>query len=143
MVHTLDAVDVVKRYVDALLGNVVYFFFSSRRRHTRSYGDGVQTCALPISGNISSGEDMGRGGPQIPINLHEPPKIGLDTHRSEAQPCSIGHPAHRHDRKCRLGAVPVAVLREYYHSHARRGLLERVDRAEVFMHYDARLSESR
>src|SRR5437867_4812399 len=24
------------------------FFFSSRRRHTRSYGDGVQTCALPI-----------------------------------------------------------------------------------------------
>src|SRR5207248_8490875 len=25
-----------------------FFFFSSRRRHTRSYGDGVQTCALPI-----------------------------------------------------------------------------------------------
>src|SRR5437867_8934618 len=27
------------------------FFFSSRRRHTRSYGDWVQTCALPISVN--------------------------------------------------------------------------------------------
>src|SRR5437867_8741934 len=26
-----------------------YFFFSSRRRHTRSYGDWSQTCALPIS----------------------------------------------------------------------------------------------
>src|SRR5437867_4724510 len=25
-----------------------YFFFSSRRRHTRSYGDWSQTCALPI-----------------------------------------------------------------------------------------------
>src|SRR5476649_1227263 len=25
-----------------------YFFFSSRRRHTRSLCDGVQTCALPI-----------------------------------------------------------------------------------------------
>src|SRR5437879_9936719 len=24
------------------------FFFSSRRRHTRYIGDGVQTCALPI-----------------------------------------------------------------------------------------------
>src|SRR6266850_3634352 len=27
----------------------VKFFFSSRRRHTRLQGDGVQTCALPIS----------------------------------------------------------------------------------------------
>src|SRR5699024_1679614 len=27
----------------------VYFLFSSRRRHTRSKRDGVQTCALPIS----------------------------------------------------------------------------------------------
>src|SRR5207253_7299617 len=26
-----------------------YFFFSSRRRHTRSKRTGVQTCALPIS----------------------------------------------------------------------------------------------
>src|SRR5215467_585423 len=26
----------------------LFFFFSSRRRHTRLQGDGVQTCALPI-----------------------------------------------------------------------------------------------
>src|SRR5260221_619411 len=26
----------------------MFFFFSSRRRHTRSLCDGVQTCALPI-----------------------------------------------------------------------------------------------
>src|SRR5688500_20334813 len=28
---------------------MMLFFFSSRRRHTRLQGDGVQTCALPIS----------------------------------------------------------------------------------------------
>src|SRR3546814_2314002 len=33
---------------------VVYFFFSSRRRHTRcALVTGVQTCALPISGYAS------------------------------------------------------------------------------------------
>ena len=30
-------------------GRVIFFFFSSRRRHTRSFHvTGVQTCALPI-----------------------------------------------------------------------------------------------
>src|SRR2546421_748075 len=33
---------------------IAFFFFSSRRRHTRSDRDGVQTCALPIS--ASSGD---------------------------------------------------------------------------------------
>src|SRR3546814_3567343 len=33
----------------------VFFFFSSRRRHTRcALGTGVQTCALPISGKNPS-----------------------------------------------------------------------------------------
>src|SRR3546814_4581798 len=33
-----------------LIGLVVYFFFTSRRRHTScALGTGVQTCALPIS----------------------------------------------------------------------------------------------
>ncbi len=50
------------------------------------------------TGNVPSGKDMGRGSPQIPINLHEPPMIGLDARRSEAQPGSIGGPAYRHDR---------------------------------------------
>src|SRR5947209_15667432 len=30
----------------------ILFFFSSRRRHTRYWRDGVQTCALPISGFV-------------------------------------------------------------------------------------------
>ena len=37
---------------------------------------------------------------------------------------------------------PVAVLGED-HSHPRGGLLERLDRAEILMHHDARLSERR
>src|SRR5207245_6093217 len=28
---------------------IIFFFFSSRRRHTRCYRDWIQTCALPIS----------------------------------------------------------------------------------------------
>ena len=33
--------------------SIGFFFFSSRRRHTRSFHvTGVQTCALPISGTI-------------------------------------------------------------------------------------------
>ena len=36
--------------------------------------------------------------------------IGFDACRIEAQPCSVDDPAHRHDRKCRLGAVPVAEI---------------------------------
>src|SRR3989442_3259692 len=33
----------------------VFFFLSSRRRHTRCGRDGVQTCALPISGFMAAG----------------------------------------------------------------------------------------
>src|SRR3546814_10593745 len=37
-------------------GSVVTFFFSSRRRHTRcALVTGVQTCALPICRNATSG----------------------------------------------------------------------------------------
>src|SRR2546427_11935931 len=36
-------------YVNCICTNVIFFFFSSRRRHTRLTVTGVQTCALPIS----------------------------------------------------------------------------------------------
>jgi hypothetical protein len=39
---------------------------------------------------------------RYPSTFANPPKIRLDGRRSEAQPRSIGHPAHRYDRKCRL-----------------------------------------
>src|SRR3546814_9002534 len=46
-----------------------FFFFSSRRRHTRcALVTGVQTCALPIYGDGSvTVADNGRG---IPVDLH-------------------------------------------------------------------------
>src|SRR3546814_10228383 len=47
----------------------VFFFFSSRRRHTRcALVTGVQTCALPISGDVgdvgfpAGGDDDGAAG---------------------------------------------------------------------------------
>src|SRR3546814_3134537 len=37
-------------YIGVMFRAVIYFFFSSRRRHTRcALVTGVQTCALPIS----------------------------------------------------------------------------------------------
>src|SRR3546814_20704494 len=41
-------------YTSLVIGDFVYFFFSSRRRHTRcALVTGVQTCALPISSSDS------------------------------------------------------------------------------------------
>src|SRR5256885_5498873 len=38
----------VAEYVRKLIYTFCFFFFSSRRRHTRLQGDWIQTCALPI-----------------------------------------------------------------------------------------------
>src|SRR6266511_5937225 len=40
---------------------IVFFFFSSRRRHTRFHVTGVQTCALPISSLIRRALGLWRG----------------------------------------------------------------------------------
>src|SRR5256885_3566764 len=37
-------------HVSTSTADYVFFFFSSRRRHTRLQGDWIQTCALPIYG---------------------------------------------------------------------------------------------
>src|SRR3546814_19608028 len=45
----------------------MFFFFSSRRRHTRcALGTGVQTCALPISGKLTL-NIYGEGGYIYPL----------------------------------------------------------------------------
>src|SRR6266568_6322200 len=47
----LSAVLVLLRFCllfSCICRRFIYFFFSSRRRHTRWNCDGVQTCALPI-----------------------------------------------------------------------------------------------
>src|SRR3546814_3628008 len=49
MFITISGIMFVTRVILAALQYVFYFFFSSRRRHTRcALVTGVQTCALPI-----------------------------------------------------------------------------------------------
>src|SRR3546814_11994729 len=48
----------------------MFFFFSSRRRHTRcALVTGVQTCALPILSGLYERRDAVRGDPQQPVAL--------------------------------------------------------------------------
>src|SRR3546814_2484237 len=72
----------------------VFFFFSSRRRHTRcALVTGVQTCALPISSSRSKvayttmERELGAGGnPRAPehfISLERMQETHLDAVRSE------------------------------------------------------------
>src|SRR5215471_21020040 len=90
--------------------------------------------------NITSREDMRRGSSQVLIDLHEFSLIEFDTRGSEVQPGTIGHPAHCHHYKRRLGTVPLAILREV-HADSCRGLLERLDSAEILLNHHARFSE--
>src|SRR3546814_4661946 len=49
---------------------VVFFFFSSRRRHTRcALVTGVQTCALPISGDWAGTRPCGRKPARRPYSV--------------------------------------------------------------------------
>src|SRR5690349_6564859 len=83
---------------------------------------------------------MRRGGPQVSVDVDETPAIGLNACRTEVQAGGIRHPAHRHDRKRGLGAVPYALFRED-HPHAARCLLERLDHAEALAHDYSRLTK--
>ena len=48
-----------EKMVKTVRGDVVFFFFSSRRRHTRYISvTGVQTCALPIFVSGSHRDDQ-------------------------------------------------------------------------------------
>src|SRR3546814_2615219 len=47
--HTFCLVDISDKFSYCVFYHVLFFFFSSRRRHTRcALVTGVQTCALPI-----------------------------------------------------------------------------------------------
>src|SRR3546814_4150285 len=60
---------------------VVFFFFSSRRRHTRcALVTGVQTCALPISLTLSElfvqiGRSFGRIAFTLSLSMVAPPVL--------------------------------------------------------------------
>src|SRR3546814_2814408 len=65
---------------------VVFFFFSSRRRHTRcALVTGVQTCALPISIGRSGVFSLGGWSPHVQTGFHVP----RPTHFSSFRPFRI------------------------------------------------------
>src|SRR6188474_3785034 len=69
-------------------GAVFYFFFSSRRRHTRCrYVTGVQTCALPISARARLGDQEEVGGPPPLVLVVDP--LGLARRHRQRDP-SLG-----------------------------------------------------
>src|SRR3546814_10378354 len=58
----------------------MFFFFSSRRRHTRcALVTGVQTCALPISG--AAWLDAGRLDPALACRIDDSKKLTPQTRR--------------------------------------------------------------
>src|SRR3546814_1756266 len=72
---------------------IVFFFFSSRRRHTRcALVTGVQTCALPIYPAIA-----------MAMLAEDDPAYGLVRDRAKAEEADIGLAALR--VLCRAGAA--------------------------------------
>src|SRR5207247_5726424 len=55
-------------FVVAAIHRMCLFFFSSRRRHTRSTRDWSSTCALPISRGVL-GQPDGQGGTIYPFHV--------------------------------------------------------------------------
>src|SRR3546814_3816516 len=63
-------------YCEYLCVKFVYFFFSSRRRHTRcALVTGVQTCALPISTVLGATEFRQAAAVNLQQALNELPQI--------------------------------------------------------------------
>src|SRR3546814_1266152 len=78
------------------------FFFSSRRRHTRcALVTGVQTCALPIYGDIG---EIAEPVPAAPANLGERRAVDVGV---EADRNVIGG-AQRAEQ---IGALPIGLVR--------------------------------
>src|SRR3546814_19950559 len=76
----------------------MFFFFSSRRRHTRcALVTGVQTCALPICQRIHGGPP-----PRTPLRSRRPSPLGCSSAR-QPRACRGGDPS---GRGCRSRAGP-------------------------------------
>src|SRR3546814_6144257 len=81
-------------YIDCLfVYRLCFFFFSSRRRHTRcALVTGVQTCALPISGDAGYMDEDGY------LYIHDRVKDmiitgGENVYPAEVESAIYGHPA--------------------------------------------------
>src|SRR3546814_943697 len=97
----------------------VFFFFSSRRRHTRcALVTGVQTCALPI---------LQRLRPAPAIGIHRRTLHALDARLHRAMTLRIAHARQQSDGAARalLALNPMTITRRGY------ALLRRADNAHV------------
>src|SRR5438067_13324997 len=74
-----------------------FFFFSSRRRHTRSKRDWIQTCALPISRRLLADQ-----GPERAERLCMAVRVGRRRsrgHRAAARPRGPGDGERSEERR--------------------------------------------
>src|SRR3546814_10356949 len=99
------------KYLCVCVCGLYFFFFSSRRRHTRcALVTGVQTCALPISaGSVTSMTREALPPPQAgvrppaPVQASVPPQPVTETVDIELQPGDkIGRASCR-ERVCQYG----------------------------------------
>src|SRR3546814_7137983 len=94
---------------------LVFFFFSSRRRHTRcALVTGVQTCALPIL-IILRRDDSGR--PAVPVDSRGLPR---DANRKDLGPCRRPSPLLRLLFSRPVGVKLRLALRDVARSEERR-----------------------
>src|SRR3546814_6471623 len=105
----------------------IFFFFSSRRRHTRcALVTGVQTCALPICRREQAAETLLKGeepGRQRPA--------GDAKGKDQAASIPVGEPAHRIARDAREHRHAESLQHaELQVGEAERGLERRRDEAE-------------
>src|SRR3546814_3326062 len=113
---------------------VMYFFFSSRRRHTRcALVTGVQTCALPIWGIFGHGRTPWSNGSIVDRGVDE--GLDLAPHGIGGRGHELGHEDHadlldRIDEEAgREHAAPVKIARRTRNAGGRR--VERHREAEA------------
>src|SRR3546814_21007437 len=101
---------------------VVFFFFSSRRRHTRcALVTGVQTCALPISGDWAGTRPCGRKPARRPYSVLLPVGFAVPFPLPDPR-CALTAPF----RPCRAEAPAVCFLWHFPWEIGRASCRERV-----------------
>src|SRR3546814_5445097 len=94
----------------------VFFFFSSRRRHSRwALGTGVQTCALPILAPAPAAAQAYRN-PDLPVDQRAADLVRRMTITEKAAQMQNGAPGIE-----RLGVLPYDYWNEALHGVARAG----------------------
>src|SRR3546814_18652950 len=103
--------------MSAMVWLLVFFFFSSRRRHTRcALVTGVQTCALPISSSARRGNGCiahsrcCEGWPPGRSPARDRPSPHRASRRRDfPSPCRSNDKAGREDRKSVVSGMSVSV----------------------------------